>query len=74
MSAFGTKRTCVGAPHMSAFGGRADMRERLTFGSMEGLGRVERTDGDVVPVKLPTLSQIHPTRLAHSRPLRRWSA
>ena len=28
------------------------MRERLTFGSMEGLGRVERTDGDVVPVRI----------------------
>ena len=73
MSAIGTNRTSLVAPHMSAFGGKADMRERLTFGSMEGLGRVERTDGDVVPV-LPTLSQIHPTRLAHSRPLRWWSA
>jgi Tripartite tricarboxylate transporter family receptor len=29
-----------------------DMRERLTVGSMEGLGRVERTDGDVVPVRI----------------------
>src|SRR5215468_10290154 len=29
------------------------MRERLTVGSMEGLGRVERTDGDVVPVRIP---------------------
>jgi DNA-directed RNA polymerase subunit N (RpoN/RPB10) len=28
------------------------MRERLTVGSMEGLGRVERTDGDVVPVRI----------------------
>ena len=25
MSAIGTKRTSLGAPHMSAFGGRADM-------------------------------------------------
>ncbi len=31
---------------------QSDMRERLTFGSMEGLGRVQRTDGDVVPVKI----------------------
>src|SRR5215475_5813908 len=31
---------------------KADMRERLTFGSMKGLGRVERTDGDVVPVRI----------------------
>src|SRR4029453_9633026 len=31
---------------------KADMRERLTFGSMEGLGCVQRTDGDVVPVKI----------------------
>jgi hypothetical protein len=29
-----------------------DMRERLTVGSMDGLGRVERTDGDVVRRKL----------------------
>jgi DNA-directed RNA polymerase subunit N (RpoN/RPB10) len=29
-----------------------DMRECLTVGSMEGLGRVERTDGDVVPVRI----------------------
>jgi molybdate-binding protein len=28
-------------------------RERLTVGSMEGLGCVERTDGDVVPVSIP---------------------
>src|SRR3982074_2141425 len=28
------------------------MRERLTVGSMEGLGRAERTDGDVVPVRI----------------------
>src|SRR5512132_1005411 len=28
------------------------MRERLTVGSMEGLGRVERTDGDVVSVRI----------------------
>ena len=26
MSAFGTKRTSLVAPHMSAFGGKADMR------------------------------------------------
>jgi hypothetical protein len=25
MSAIGTKRTCAGAPHMSAIGGKADM-------------------------------------------------
>ena len=25
MSAFGTKRTCASAPHMSAFGGKADI-------------------------------------------------
>jgi len=30
---------------------KADMRERLTFGSMEVLARVMRTDGDV-PVKI----------------------
>src|SRR5262245_5301536 len=31
---------------------KSDMRKRLTFGSMAGLGRVERTDGDVVSVKI----------------------
>jgi hypothetical protein len=36
----------------STHGPKADIRERLTFGSMEGLGRVQRTDGDVVPVKI----------------------
>ena len=25
MSAYGTKRTCAGAPYMSAFGGKADI-------------------------------------------------
>jgi hypothetical protein len=29
-----------------------DMRKRLTVGSMEGLGRVERTDGDAIPVRI----------------------
>jgi hypothetical protein len=28
MSAFGTKRTCPSAPHMSAFGGKADILDR----------------------------------------------
>jgi hypothetical protein len=46
----GVKRTCRFAPHMSAFD--PERRERLTFGSMEGLGRVQGTDGDVVPVKI----------------------
>ncbi len=36
----------------SGFDPKADMRERLTFGLMEWLGRVERTDGDVVPVRI----------------------
>ena len=29
MSAIGTKRTCASAPHMSAFGGKADMASAL---------------------------------------------
>src|SRR3954464_7204882 len=31
---------------------QAEMRECLTAGSIEGSGRVERTDGDVVPVSI----------------------
>src|SRR3981189_1355057 len=31
------------------------MRQRLTVGSVEGSGRVERTDGDVVPVSISEL-------------------
>ena len=34
MSAIGTKRTCRVAPHMSAFGGKADM----LFASLGALG------------------------------------
>ena len=30
MSAIGTKRTCTSAPHMSAFGGKADMTRDVT--------------------------------------------
>jgi DNA-directed RNA polymerase subunit N (RpoN/RPB10) len=43
--------TCRGSSRNSGFPDTY-MRERLTIGSMEGLGRVERTDGDVVPVRI----------------------
>ena len=35
MSAIGTKRTCASAPHMSAFGGKADMTFALQMSAYD---------------------------------------
>src|SRR5262245_33048404 len=64
MSASGVKRTCRFAPHMSAFDpkrtcgnvqhDRSFRRHRLPepIGSVEGLDRIKRTDGDVISVRI----------------------
>src|SRR5262249_46910778 len=41
MSAIGPKRTCASAPHMSAFGGKADM----TFCTYSSVGAMSATSG-----------------------------
>ena len=48
MSAFGTKRTCQVALHMSAFGGKADIDDLAPGGGIKKIYAIKTASGGLI--------------------------